>query len=227
MTAKSGSCRRPALHISASGSMTGSATSLANWLRALLAEPVSLAACSRRLSAPRNLADGRESGYGLGMRRTILGGRHFTGHGGSHPGYKTYFLLDPQTKCGFVIVSNREDTNGNKIAQEAMAALLDLPLPRPVSGHNRWPLRHGNRTLVDRGQGSTVTYLDADDTVYEDDGVLVSSSRPSSSPMLLKMDGDGIVGEIGHAGGGSLPARNDGVSASLDRVLAIAGGRVL
>jgi CubicO group peptidase (beta-lactamase class C family) len=202
------------LHISASGSMTGSATSLASWLRALLAGTGELGGVLARLSAPRNLADGRESGYGLGMRRTILGGRHFTGHGGSHPGYKTYFLLDPQTKCGFVIVSNREDTNGNKIAQEAMAALLDLPLPVPSAAITDGLYVTETGPWWIEVKGSTVTWLDADDTVYEDDGVFVSSLS-ASSPMRLKMDGSAIVGEIGHPARRLLPAVDDGVPASL------------
>ena len=59
------------------------------------------------------------------MRKSWLGAHEFVGHGGSHPGYKTYFLLDPKTGAGFVVVSNREDTNGYKIALEGMAARSD------------------------------------------------------------------------------------------------------
>jgi CubicO group peptidase (beta-lactamase class C family) len=202
------------LHISASGSMTGSATSLANWLCALLGGDAQFTGLLDRLAAPRALKDGRESGYGLGLRRTIVGDRQFTGHGGSHPGYKTYFLLDRESRSGFVIVSNREDTNGNKIAQEAMAALLGLALPVPSSA-----LTDG-LYVIETGpfwaeiKGSTVTWLDADDTVYEDDGEFVSSFS-ASSPMRLKMDGSAIVGEIGHPFRRLLPAVDTGVPASL------------
>ncbi len=202
------------LHISASGSMTGSATSLANWLRALLAGEGSLAGILDQLAAPRALSDGRESGYGLGLRRTLLGGHEFTGHGGSHPGYKSYFLLDRQSRSGFVIVSNREDTNGNKIAQEAMAALLGLAPPVPSAALTDGLYVTETGPFWIEVKGSTVTWLDADETVYEDDGEFVSSFS-ASSPMRLKMDGPAIVGEIGHPARRLPPAVDTGIPASL------------
>ncbi|KAB1115022.1 serine hydrolase [Neorhizobium galegae] len=202
------------LHISASGSMTGSAMSLANWLRLLLRGDAPFAGMLDRLAAPRALKDGRESGYGLGLRHTLLGGRRFTGHGGSHPGYKSYFLLDHESKSGFVIVSNREDTNGNKIAQEAMAALfgLALPVPSPTLTDGIYVSETG--PFWAEVKGSTVTWLDSDDTVYQDDGEFVSSFS-ASSPMRLKMDGSAIVGEIGHTVRRLLPSVDSGVPASL------------
>lgn len=203
------------LHISASGSMTGSATSLANWLRLLLSDRAPFAGVLDRLAAPRALSDGRESGYGLGLRRTVLGGRTFTGHGGSHPGYKSYFLLDRENKCGFVIVSNREDANGNKIAQEAMAALLNLALPIPSQALKDGLYATETGPFWLDVKGSTVTWLDADETVYQDDGEFVSTFS-ASSPMRLKMEGPAIVGEIGHAARRLLPAVDTGVPASLD-----------
>lgn len=202
------------LHISASGSLTGSAQSLASWLRILLRGEKAFAGLLTHLSSPRALVDGRKSGYGLGLRRTVLGGRQFTGHGGSHPGYKTYFLLDQTSKSGFVVVSNREDTDGNKIAQEAMAALIGLPLPVPSSA-----LADG-LYVTETGpwwievKGSTVSWLDADDTVYEDDDSFVSSFS-ASSPVRLKMDGSAIVGEIGHPERRLLPVVDEGIPASL------------
>ncbi|TNM61210.1 serine hydrolase domain-containing protein [Aliirhizobium smilacinae] len=202
------------LHISASGSMTGSATSLANWLRLLLSNEAPFSGTLDRLSAPRALSDGRESGYGLGLRATTLGDRQFTGHGGSHPGYKTYFLLDQENRSGFVIVSNREDTNGNKIAQEAMAALFDLALPVPSSALTDGLYITETGPFWAEVKGSTITWLDADDTAYEDEDGYVSSFS-ASSPLRLKMDGTAILGQIGHPPRRLLPAVDTGVPASL------------
>ncbi|MDE1157431.1 MAG: serine hydrolase [Neorhizobium sp.] len=208
------------LHISASGSMTGSAESLARWLQSLVIEEprhsdvFDRAGLLTQLAAPRALADDRDSGYGLGLRQSVIGDRVFTGHGGSHPGYKTYFLLDQEENTGFVVVSNREDTNGNKIATECMAALLGLDLP--VASHALADGLYVTETgpwWIDV-KGSTVTYLDADDTVYEHDGEWVSS-RSASSPMLLKMDGNAIAGEIGHAPRRLLPATDGPVDPAL------------
>jgi CubicO group peptidase (beta-lactamase class C family) len=202
------------LHISASGSMTGSATSLANWLRSLLCGDAAFTGMLDNLARPRALSHGRESGYGLGLRRTVLGGRTFTGHGGSHPGYKTYFLLDQESRSGFAVVSNREDTNGNKIAQEAMAALRCLPLPVPSSALTDGLYVSETGPFWAEVKGSTVTWLDADDTVYEDDGEFVSTFS-ASSPMRLKMDGDALVGQIGHPERHLSPAADAGVPAAL------------
>lgn len=193
------------LHISASGSLTGSARSLATWLQALLDDKGRFAGLLQKLQAPRYLADGRSTGYGLGLRNSSLGGREFVGHGGSHPGYKTYFLLDPETRAGFVVVSNREDTNGYKIALESMAALTGLALPDPAAdlGDGFYVTETGPWWI--EVKGSTCTYLDADETLY-DDGDGWVSSRSASSPLRLRRDGGALTGEVGHAARRFLPA---------------------
>lgn len=198
------------LHISASGSMTGSVESLTLWLQDLLKKQDMLDV----MAAPRVLKDGRLSGYGLGLAQTTIGNRDFIGHGGSHPGYKTYFLLDRQHACGFVIVSNREDTNGGKIAQSAMAALHDLPLPMPSTAliDGLYVTETGANWL--EVKGSTVVSLDADDTAYENGNGWISS-RSSTSPMRLKMEGHNIVGEVGHAAHRYHLAKSEPVAASL------------
>ncbi|MEI2298621.1 serine hydrolase domain-containing protein [Ensifer sp. MJa1] len=195
------------LHISASGSLAGSARSLATWLQALLAGEGRFAGLLDKLQATRFLADGRPTGYGLGLRKSWLGAREFVGHGGSHPGYKTYFLLDPETRAGFVVVSNREDTNGYKIALESMAALTGLPLPVPA------PELTDGLYVTESGpwwieiKGSTCTYLEADETLY-DDGEGWVSSRSASSPVRLRRDGAALVGEVGQATRRFVPARS-------------------
>ncbi len=47
------------------------------------------------------------------------------------PATRAISCWNPETQSGFVVVSNREDTNGYRIALLGMAALLDLPLPTP------------------------------------------------------------------------------------------------
>ncbi|TXI08899.1 MAG: serine hydrolase, partial [Rhizobium sp.] len=181
---------------------------------ALLGNDGSFTGLLDQLSAPRQLADGRPSGYGLGLRRSLLGKHAYIGHGGSHPGYKSYFLLDPIEKTGFVVISNREDTNGYKIALEAMAALTGEPLPRASTTLADGTFVTESGPWWIKVAGSTVTYLDADETVYEDEGGWVSS-RSASSPMRLTMEGAAIVGEIGHARRCFLPVKEQEVPASL------------
>ncbi|NWJ27060.1 serine hydrolase domain-containing protein [Rhizobium sp. RM] len=202
------------LHISASGSLAGSAEVLTRWLQGLMRGEGSFDNVLNQLSAERSLADGRMSEYGLGLRWSHLGERRFVGHGGSHPGYKTYFLLDPDNGTGFVVVSNREDTNGFKIALESMAALTGLPLPVASS-----TLPDG-MYVTDNGpwwlevKGSTSTFIDGDDTLY-DDGDGWVSSRSASSPMRLRQEGDAIVGEAGHAPRRFVPVENHPVPQAL------------
>lgn len=202
------------LHISASGSLTGSGEALVRWLQALLRGENGFAGVLEQLSAQRPLSGGKVSDYGLGLRWSRLGECRFVGHGGSHPGYKSYFLLDPERKTGFVVVANREDANGFKIALEAMAALTDLALPKPASTlpDGLYATQSGPFWLEIKG--STCTYLDADDTLYEDEDGWVSS-RSASSPMRLRVDGDALVGEAGHAPRRFLPVADHEVPAAL------------
>ncbi|CVI59178.1 MULTISPECIES: serine hydrolase domain-containing protein [Agrobacterium] len=198
------------LHISASGSLAGSAEALTRWLQGLMRGEGSFKGVLDRLSSERPLADGRMSEYGLGLRWSHLGERRFVGHGGSHPGYKTYFLLDPENGTGFVVVSNREDTNGFKIALESMATLTGLPLPKPAASlpDGLYVTESGPWWLEIKG--STATFIDGDDTLYDDvDGWV--SSRSASSPMRLRLDGDAIVGEVGHVARRFLPVTDHGV----------------
>lgn len=186
------------LHISASGSLAGSGEALVRWLQALMDDEGAFAGVLEKLSAERALGNGRQSEYGLGLRWSHLGERRFVGHGGSHPGYKTYFLLDPDNRTGFVVVSNREDTNGFKIALESMAALASLPLPKPVTGlpDGLYVTEAGPWWLEIKG--STCTFIEAEDTLY-DDGEGWASSRSASSPMRLRWDDNAVIGEVGHA----------------------------
>ncbi|WP_320202977.1 serine hydrolase domain-containing protein [Agrobacterium rosae] len=202
------------LHISASGSLAGSAEALVRWLQALLNGEQGFEGVLKTLSSDRPLADGRMSEYGLGLRWSHLGNRRFIGHGGSHPGYKTYFLLDPENGTGFVVVSNREDTNGFKIALESMAALTGLPLPEPTSNlpDGLYVTETGPWWLEIKG--STCTFIDADDTLYYD-GDGWTSSRSASSPIRLRLEGDALVGEAGHAPRRFMPAGKHDVTSTL------------
>ncbi len=202
------------LHLSASGSLTGSGEALVRWLQALLRGEAGFAGVLDHLSAQRPLADGRMSDYGLGLRWSRLGTRRFVGHGGSHPGYKSYFLTDPDNGTGFAVVSNREDTNGFKIALEAMAALTGLPLPKPSNTlpEGLYVTESGPYWLEIKD--SVATYIDAEDTLYEDvDGWV--SSRSASSPMRLRKDGIALVGEVGHAQRRFLPVGQHEMPAAL------------
>ncbi|OYR17028.1 serine hydrolase domain-containing protein [Brucella grignonensis] len=187
------------LQLSASGSLTGSGMALTKWAQALLEDKEQFNGLLSRLSTERFLNDGRPTGYGLGLRWNEIGGTRFIGHGGSHPGYKSYFLLDPTEKTGIIVVSNREDADTYKIARDCMAALneLDLPdanctIPDGIYVTETGPF------WIEMREG-VANYFGAEDRLYDIGEGWFSSLSPSS-PMTLRWTGDALQGEIGHVG---------------------------
>lgn len=203
------------LHLSASGSVAGSVHDLSVWLQALLRDEGPGAGVLSRLSAPRRLTDGRVTGYGLGLALTRLGDAHWLGHGGSHSGYKSYFLLDPQQGVGMALVANREDVATYDAALRIMAALRGCSLPQP--GH---ALKEG-LYVAENGcdwlevTGNTACWLGAGETLYRsDENAQEAISLSSHLPMRLRQNGAAIEGEIGHAARRFVPITADD---SLDR----------
>ncbi len=203
------------LHISAAGSLSGSGVALAEWARALVNGSHGFDGLLSKLSSDRHMADGRVTGYGLGLRWNDVGGRDCVGHGGSHPGYKSYFLVDPERKTGFVVVANRDDVNSYRIARDCMAALYDLQLPQ-----TNCTIPDGLYVTESDGiwvemKGGICNYLDSEDTLYDlGDGSF--SSLSSSSPVHLRWTGEALEGEIGYKKRKLLPAIAKAADQSLD-----------
>ncbi len=196
------------LHLSASGSLTGSARDLAIWLQALMSNRGPGTGWLERLSAPRSLTDGRQTQYGLGLAWSQVGGHRLVGHGGSHAGYKAYFLLDPQRRVGVALVSNREDTLASSLALQVMAALLGATLPRRSARIPDGLYATAEGPFWLEVKGGTATFLGAGDTLYEaSDGWSVSLS--AHMPMRLRWTGEAVEGEIGHVARRFIPIRPD------------------
>lgn len=185
------------LHISASGSLTGSGMALTKWAQALVNGEGPFKGLLDRLSADRRLSDGRATGYGLGLRWNEVDGKRFVGHGGSHPGYKSYFLLDPTAKTGIIVVSNREDANTYKMARDCMAALNGLSLPETncTIPDGLYVADSGPFWLEMRN--GIANWLDSEDTLYDIGGGWFSSLSPTS-PVRLRWTGTELEGEIGY-----------------------------
>ncbi len=200
------------LHLSASGSVAGSLRHLTRWLQALLSDSGAGAGVLQRLSAPRTLADGRVSGYGLGLASSQIGTQTLFGHGGSHAGYKSYFLLHPERHAGVALVANREDIATSESALRVMAALLNRTLPE--KGHDLVPgLYVGEQEAewLEIG-GDAATWLGASETLWRGDAHGDARSLSSTLPLRLRHDGAAIVGEIGHAPRRFVPAQPDSAS---------------
>lgn len=186
------------MHLSSAGSLIGSGRDLALWGQALLNDQGSFAGRLAALTATRHMADGRPTGYGLGMRRQMVGSRELVGHGGSQPGFKSYLLLDPQTQSGIAVVANRDDVNTSGIAAQIMAALFGESLPTPSSDlvPGLYVAPKGADWI--EVSANSVSRLDDEVAVYTEAQGGVDSQSPTSR-LVLRMAGRDIVGEIGHA----------------------------
>lgn len=185
------------LHLSASGCLTGSVRDLAIWLQTLLADRGRAKGALARLSAIRKLADGRPTDYGLGLARSRLGRHQLVGHGGSHAGYKAYFLLHPDLCAGVALVANREDVAPFPLALRVMAALLGErpPTAGTTLADGLYAAETGPFWLEIKG--GVASLLGSGETLYPgEDGWSVSLS--AHFPMRLRQDGEAITGEIGH-----------------------------
>lgn len=197
------------LHLSASGSLTGSARALAIWGQAVLADHGPAAGVLAEQAALRHLSDGRATRYGLGLTHGTLGEVALVGHGGSHVGYKTYLLLAPAAGVGVVLVANREDVASYTLALRTMAALLDQPLPSPATLPEGLYAEPGTGHWLEV-KGSTANFLGAGEALYESgDGWAVSLS--AHLPMRLRAADGGIEGEVGHVRRFFLPVVPDGI----------------
>ena len=187
--------------LSASGAVTGSARDLALWLAALLRADGPAGDVLDRLARPRPLADGRATGYGLGLLETPLGQRILIGHGGSLPGFKNEILFEPGSGTGMVLLCNREDADAQAMALPVMAALLGEPMPAaeaPAGLPQGFFVEDSGPAWIEiAGAGltflGTATELEAGPC----HGTAVSTS--SYMPVDLRTAGAEIVGEIGHA----------------------------
>ncbi|MCB4919985.1 beta-lactamase family protein [Brucella intermedia] len=203
------------LHISASGSLTGSGMALTKWAQALVNGEGPFKGVLDRLSADRRLSDGRVTGYGLGLRWNEVDGKRFVGHGGSHPGYKSYFLLDPTAKTGMIVVSNREDANTYKMARDCMAALNGLSSPETncTIPDGLYVADSGPFWLEMRN--GIANWLDSEDTLYDIGGGWFSSLSPSS-PVRLRWTGTELEGEIGYVSRRLKPVKVEPLGHELD-----------
>lgn len=187
------------LHLSASGSLTGSGRSLTVWLQSLLSNSGPGAGVLEILTAQRYLHGEIPSAYGLGTTSTQIGEHTVYGHGGSHAGYKAYFLLHPELDVGVALVSNREDTPAFTHALEVMSTLLATPLPARSNTLPDGLYASPTEPYWLKVSNGTASYLGSADNLYQGADADEAITLSAHMPMRLNWDGKAIKGEIGHA----------------------------
>lgn len=201
------------MHLSAAGSLAGSATHLASWLADLMGRDA-----FATMAAPVPLKDGRATGYGLGLRLMRIGDKLLPGHGGSQAGYRSGFLLDPQQGIGVCVVTNRDDADASGLVGSVMAALLgvvaDAPRAKNWAPCGLYVAPKGN--LWAEVRPSSIVIRDSEEMLF-DAGDWTISHAPQSE-VRLRLDGDALEGEIGHLPARLLPVRDEPANGSLDGV---------
>nr|WP_314071415.1 serine hydrolase domain-containing protein [uncultured Roseococcus sp.] len=185
--------------LSASGALTGSATDLAAWLRALLRGDGPAGDVLPRLATPGMLEGGRAAGYGLGLALMAMGGRRWISHGGHLPGCKNHFLLDAEAGMGVLLLSNREDTDPLLPALRVMAALqgLELPAPAPALLPEGFFVEEEGPAWIEHRAGQ-LTFLGATERLFAGADGRTAMSLSPYLPIALSVEASGISGTIGH-----------------------------
>jgi CubicO group peptidase (beta-lactamase class C family) len=79
----------------------------------------------REMYRPHFVDPDFETFWGVGFATWKEGGNVFVGHGGSCPGFRTAFTLDPEKKIGIVVMANASGVNTGRYAK----ALYDIVSP--------------------------------------------------------------------------------------------------
>lgn len=199
------------MHLSAAGSLAGSARDLAEWLAEVMTRDT-----FSTLATAVPLADGRATGYGLGLRLTAFGDRQLPGHGGAQSGYRSGFLLEPEHGVGVVVVTNRDDGNASAAAETVMAALLGVGAGVEPAGDWAPPGLYvaEEGSLWAEVRPSAIVLRDAEEALFRMGADAVS--RAAQAQVRLRMEEGALVGEVGHQPVRLHPARDEPAGGTLD-----------
>lgn len=195
-------------NFSASGGMAGSAAGLARWAAGLMAGRAPYAGLLERLTAPRQFADGSESGYRLGLVASRLGGVKVIGHGGSLTGYRNHMLMAPELGVGVVVLTNREE-DALWPALRVLAALTGEALPDdPQSVPDGLYAAEGGPLWAEFAGGAISVMGGYEKLASDGEGGL--RSLPAYLEVNLKAEADGaLAGRIGGVSRRLLPVPAD------------------
>lgn len=117
----------PFLALRPSGAFVSTLVDMEKWDRAL-AEGQLLTRKSRDLMwTPGRFNNGKEGAYGFGWRLETVNGHYEVGHGGSLPGFRSYFTRYPQAGISVIVLTNEGDAEPRDIARAVAQHYLKKP----------------------------------------------------------------------------------------------------
>lgn len=108
----------------AAGALISTASDLVRWQRALVTGHVVTPESYLEMTAPYMLADGRETGYGMGLQLDTQAGQPCVWHGGGIHGFNSVLMYFPGAELSVGVISNSERLRADALGLELAAALL-------------------------------------------------------------------------------------------------------
>jgi CubicO group peptidase (beta-lactamase class C family) len=144
--------------IGSAGAIYSTASDLAAWDLALITGKVLDPASYALMTTPRELADGRTSGYGCGLSVGIRSGRKLLSHNGAVAGFYALNACIPSTRSAVVVLSNFDSYDAvNAVFSKLMGAILTTTPPNipsvsgpPAVDAHRLMFKSFQRGKVDR-----------------------------------------------------------------------------
>jgi D-alanyl-D-alanine carboxypeptidase len=116
--------------IGSAGAIYSTASDLAAWDLALITGKVLNPSSFALMTTPRQLADGRVTGYGCGLSISFRPDRKVLAHNGAVAGFYALNSCVPSTKSAVVVLSNFDSYDAvNAIYSKLMAAILATTAP--------------------------------------------------------------------------------------------------
>lgn len=110
-----------------SGAFVSTVTDLAKWEKVLARGGLTGGAPRTEIWAPAKLSSGETAPYGFGWRLETVDGHAEINHGGSLPGFRSYYLRYPEAKLAVIVLTNSNDAVPGEIARGVARIMLAKP----------------------------------------------------------------------------------------------------
>lgn len=110
-----------------SGAFMSTVADLAKWEKVLAGGGLTGGAPRAELWAPAKLSSGETAPYGFGWRLETVDGHAEINHGGSLPGFRSYYLRYPEAKLAVIVLTNNNGAVPGEIARGVARILLAKP----------------------------------------------------------------------------------------------------